>query len=283
MKINSHLLLTVALLATTSCSFAKTANENANIAWQNSSEMAATNTPTPAPSVENQTAKIAPDALVKDLYKQHDAEKSPFFQKENHRLVDKYFAKSLADTIWKEANEDRDGVGALEADPLYFAQDTDIKNFVVNQPKITGDKAEVIVTFENFKKKEKFNYLLVKENGEWRISDINYGDFTLNQIYSDYNKSETKAEIGSGKFEGKFQIGDAICTVKPTKMVFEANCANSTERKIFLYKGTTGDTQFFEADAGDGGIESLTFDNENYDTGTFRNVKGKEFPVKRIK
>ena len=285
MKLANNLLLSVALLATVSCSAAKTTPPNANVAWQNSTEMSATNTPTPAPAptADNQTTKIAPDALVKDLYKQHDADKSPFFQKKSRASVDKYFSKSLADTIWKEANEPRDGAGALDADPLYFAQDTDIKNFVVNQPKITGDKAEVVVTFDNYKEKEKFIYPLVKENGEWKISDINYGDLTLTGIYKEYYKSAANDEIPTGEFEGKYQIGDTTCTVKPIKMAFEVKWEKGTGTEIFFFQDRANDKYIFASDPKTGKANSFAFDDENYNTGTFYRADGKEFPIKRVK
>lgn len=283
MKTAKNLLLSIALLSTISCSAAKTTPQNANVAWQNSTEMTTTNTPSPAPTADNQTAKIAPDALVKDLYKQHDADKSPFFQKKNRALVDKYFDKSFADTIWKEANEPRDGIGALDADPLYSAQDTEIKNFVVNQPKITGDKAEVVVTFDNFKEKEKFTYLLVKENGEWKISDINYGDFTLSGIYKEYNESAANDETGAGEFDGKYQIGDTTCTVKPIKMAFEVKWKQGTGTEIFFSQDRANDRYIFASDPKTGKANSFAFDDENYNTGTFYRADGKEFKIERIK
>ena len=61
-------------------------------------------------------AETAPDALVAELYKQHDGQNSPFFQTENRAAVDKYFTKSTADIIWEyavEANGEVGGLGAL--------------------------------------------------------------------------------------------------------------------------------------------------------------------------
>ncbi len=93
--------------------------------------------------------------------------------------------------------------------------------------------------------------------------------------------SNTTGEAGA--FEGKYQVGDRICTVKPAKMVFEVKCGKETEAEKFFYQGNSADTQFFEADVGEGRTEAFTFDNENYDTGTFRRADGKESAVKRIK
>ena len=284
MKIVNCLLLTTALISFVACSStAKTTTENVNaVSAAGSDSVTATTATSPTPT-ENQTAKIAPDALVKDLYKQHDANKGPFFQTKRRALVDKYFDKSFADTIWKEANEPRDGIGALEADPLYSAQDTDIKNFVVSAPKITGDKAEVVVNFDNYKTKQKFTYLLIKENGDWKISDINYGDFTLREVYADYNKSAAKDVAGNGEFEGKYQIGDTTCNVKPIKMAFEVKWEKGTGTEIFFSEGRANDRYIFASDPKTGKANSFAFDDENYNTGIFYRADGKEFAIKRAK
>ena len=99
-------------------------------------------------------AETAPDVLVADLYKQHDADKSPFFQTKNRALVDKYFTKSTADLIWKDAVKSKGGVGALEADPLYDAQDSEIKNFKVGQANIKNRQSKRSRhVYDNFGKK----------------------------------------------------------------------------------------------------------------------------------
>lgn len=285
MKIKNCLLLAMALISSVACSSAtKITAENVNANLSGNSNLTATTAATAAttPAADNRAAQIAPDALIKDLYKQHDADKSPFFQKKSRALVDKYFDKTLADTIWKEANETRDGIGALDADPLYSAQDTDIKNFVVGQPKITGDKAEVIVAFDNFKVKEKFTYLLVKENGEWKISDINYGDFTLSGIYREYNKSAANDKTGAGEFAGRYQIGDTTCTVEPVKMAFEVRWEKGSGVEIFFYEGRDG-KRIFASEQKSGKANTFAFDDENYNTGTFHRADGKEFPISRVK
>src|SRR5690242_16060336 len=62
-----------------------------------------------AASAESQT--LAAKAVVADLYKQHDAQKGPFFQSKDRAIVDKYFTKPLADLIWKDAITAGDEVG----------------------------------------------------------------------------------------------------------------------------------------------------------------------------
>ncbi len=108
------------------------------------------------------------------LYKVHDAEKSPFFQAEDRALVDRYFAKELADFLWKDAKESKGEVGVIDFDPLYNAQDTEIKNFVVNKAKVDGGKATVVASFVNFDTKTRITFKLVQQDGVWKISDIQY-------------------------------------------------------------------------------------------------------------
>ena len=91
---------------------------------------------------ETPVPQSSPEALVSDLYKQKN---SPFFQTKDHGLVNKYFADRLAQLIWKDAVTSKGEVGALEADPLYDAQDFDIKKFSLRKSKSEKDSAEVIV------------------------------------------------------------------------------------------------------------------------------------------
>lgn len=119
---------------------------------------------------------MTPDALVAQLYKAHDAEKSPFFQAEDRALVDRYFAKELADFLWKDAKESKGEVGVIDFDPLYNAQDTEIKNFAVNKAKIDGAKATVVASFVNFDEKTRITFKLLRQDDAWKISDIQYAE-----------------------------------------------------------------------------------------------------------
>jgi hypothetical protein len=153
---------------------ANTPNVNVAVAASN-----ATPAPTPqaSPTVAEQSKnQTPPDALVAELYKQHDKKHSPFYQTKDRALIEKYFDKSTADLIWKDAVGSKGEVGALDADPLYDAQDTDIKKFTVGQPKYEDGRAEVTVSFENFGEKQKIVFLLVSKDGAWKISDIKYAD-----------------------------------------------------------------------------------------------------------
>jgi hypothetical protein len=124
-----------------------------------------------AAGISAQTESAKAKAVVSNLYK---AKPSPFSQTKDRALVDKYFTKDLADMIWKDATTSNGEVGAIDGDPLYNAQDMDIKAFVIGAPAIEGGDATVRVTFTNFGKKQAITYMLKKTSKCWRIDDIVY-------------------------------------------------------------------------------------------------------------
>src|SRR3979409_161883 len=89
------------------------------------------------------STRLSPNALVADLYREHNRKHSPFFQTRSRALLYKYFEKSLADMIWKDAAHAKGEVGAIDGDPLYDAQDMDIKKFVIGKPSYENGKARV--------------------------------------------------------------------------------------------------------------------------------------------
>jgi len=121
------------------------------------------------------TRATSPEALVTDLYKAHDQKRGPFFQTKSRALLDKYFEKTLADMIWKDRVSSKEEVGVLDGDPLYDAQDMEIKNFAIGKAETEGAKAKVPVTFENFGQKKTLVFMLGKGKLGWRINDIDYG------------------------------------------------------------------------------------------------------------
>ena len=122
------------------------------------------------------TSRNTPDVLVKNLYWAHNHKQSPFFQTRNRALLDKYFEKSLADMIWKDAVTSKEEVGVIDGDPLYNAQDMEIKKFAIGKPKYEDTKAKVEVSFENFGKKVTLVFALVNGKSGWKIQDIDYGE-----------------------------------------------------------------------------------------------------------
>lgn len=231
---------------------------------------------TPA-SAAAQSETGAAAAVVAELYKQHDAKKSPFFQTKDRGLVDRYFAKPLADLIWKDANNSTGEVGAIDGDPLYNAQDIEIKNFAVGTADVKGERATVPVTFTNYGQKVAITHSLKRTGGVWKIDNISYGggDNLLKWLKDTY--SGTKADQVDA-FEGKYKVGDTTCSVRPSKMAFEVRWAKGSGIENFFYKdGTT-----YESQNEDGSSNQFIFDDDTFGTGTFVRDDGKSYPVKKI-
>lgn len=125
-------------------------------------------------SAEMQKGKSSSEAIVEDLYKHQKS--SPFFQTRNHGLVDKYFTKKLSQLIWNDAVSSKGEVGALDFNPIYDAQDYEIKNLSIRQLKGDNDKAEVAVSFENFGVKVDIIYSVILTKHGWRIDNIKYSN-----------------------------------------------------------------------------------------------------------
>src|SRR5260370_293987 len=122
------------------------------------------------------TKQTSPDALVTELYRQSGRKHSPFFQTRSRTLLDKYFEKHLADLIWKDAIRSKGEVGAIDGDPLYNAQDMEIKKFAIDKATFAGGKARVNVRFENFGQEKNIVFVLGNGKTGWRICDIEYGE-----------------------------------------------------------------------------------------------------------
>jgi hypothetical protein len=182
MKLITIALVTAGIVGSTNCSIARS-QAGIDQGNENPAAQAAT-TPTPRkaqrPTVVPTVQESSPEAVVADLYKVHEQEfKTSRFRimsGKDRRLLDKYFDKNLADLIWKDLTTHVGEVGVLDFDPFYNAQDADIKNLKVSPAIVNGDTAESTVTFTNYDKKEKLIYTLVKQDGSWKISNINYGE-----------------------------------------------------------------------------------------------------------
>jgi uncharacterized protein YceK len=137
----------------------------------------------PAPSRAATRARAADDvdlraagALVSRLYERHAGGDSPFFQTDREKAR-MYFEPALADLIVQDVIDSEGEAGAIDFDPLYDAQDTEIKDFAVH-PAIQerGGGVRVVVTFQNFGAAERLTYRLVPVARQWRIADIEYKD-----------------------------------------------------------------------------------------------------------
>jgi hypothetical protein len=120
--------------------------------------------------------QMTPRQVVADLYRQHKKQ-SPFFQNKSRSLVDRYFDKELADLIWNMPNSPGE-VGPLDGDPLYNAQDMEIRDFNIHKPIMKNGMTTVLVTFTNIGKKQEVKFLLASRKSGWRITNIKYDDGT---------------------------------------------------------------------------------------------------------
>jgi hypothetical protein len=226
------------------------------------------------------TSSLAPDALVAALYRTHDKKNSPFFQTRSRALLTKYFTNDLANLIWKDAVSSKGEVGALDADPLYHAQDSEIKKFLIHKPKLAGDKAEVLVSFENFGQKEEITFTLVSSQSNWKISNLKYKDGTdLVGIFRD-----SAAEYKNHAFEGSYRVGGTTCTVKPIKMAFAVRWGRQPGTEIFFFDNDTpSSAPVFVSQNKGKGVNKFLFDNDRYESGKFVYADGRALTVARIK
>jgi hypothetical protein len=169
--------------------------------------------------------QMSPREVVADLYRQHK-QRSPFFQRRSRALLDKYFARELANLLWQDAHSSGDEVGALDGDPLFNAQDMDIKNFSI-QEGIGGPRMVVVpVSFENLGQKHEIKFRLFSGGGTWRIANIEYDDGStlLDILKRDRGSSQNSQSImiylvavgDDGKTGKKIGCGDSLIAVTRT-------------------------------------------------------------------
>ena len=249
-------------------------------------DQAMTAEPTPAPAAPSGGGAAIPvdppEKLVAELYKAHDANKGPFQQTKDRSAIDKYFTKTLADLIWKDRTQPADQIGALGADPLYYAQDLEIKNFNIGKAAVDGDKAVVPVTFVNFGQGQKIDLSLSLAENVWKISDIKYSEGSLLSILQEaYSKKKPNAppiDNVSGEFEGTYRIGDTTCTVSPVKQGFEVRWSKGSGSEFYRFLVNTT----FESEPDrTGRVNRFIFDDDNFDSGTFERADGKKMSIER--
>lgn len=121
-----------------------------------------------------QTAKT-PDAAIKELYRLHDQDNGQILQGKNYVLLNRFFDKNLAGLIRNDFATHKNEIGVIDFDLFYNTQDDFTGKLSVGQAKIQGAKATVAAVLNRGGRKETITYLLVKQNGAWKIADIKYG------------------------------------------------------------------------------------------------------------
>lgn len=142
-------------------------------------------------TAKQETPAEPAEAWVAKLYALAKNNKGPFFQTKDKATLNRWLAKDLADLVLKDAVASEGEVGVLDFDPLYNAQDTEIKDFKIGQPKAEGTATTVAVSFKNFGDATTVTFLLAPaDDKSWRISDIRYPDkSTLKGMYPDALKA----------------------------------------------------------------------------------------------
>jgi hypothetical protein len=124
-------------------------------------------------------ADLSAKDLVAQLYQAHRSKRDPL---EETQLLSRYFDAALLKLYLKDKREAKGEVGRLDGDPLYNAQDIQIRDFSVSAPEITGGpsrtaiQTRVTVHFKNLGKPARIIYVLNQTADEWKISDIRYDD-----------------------------------------------------------------------------------------------------------
>ena len=184
MKLAKYLLASTFVLSALGCGFLRSESAAAANGEPKVSQPAPDSTPTQIRAAATNTKTVAPqdtpEMLLRDLYRVHGEDfkgsKDRIINSKSRKFLDKYFDKNLADLIWKDMTTHVDEVGVIDFDLFYAAQDADVKNVQVGRADIKGDRATVAVSFTNFGTRERIVYKLAKENGAWKIADIEYKD-----------------------------------------------------------------------------------------------------------
>lgn len=228
---------------------------------------------------------LTPDQVVKNLYAARKNPKTdPFFQKKSRALVDKYFTANLADVIWKDATAPGEGVGALDFDPLFYAQDVRISNFVVGRADANG---VVRVTFKNMDRSEEIKFFLTRENSAskiWKIDSIVYSDAEdLGSIieYGMMTEAEMKAAESANKLDGEYRIGAVKCSIATNRSGFWARVKCDDQENFQIIDTET--LTFGTFNPNEKGRKGKFVLREDGSVDKFIDASGREFKVVRLK
>jgi len=122
----------------------------------------------------NPPAAPSPAKVVTDLYNAHRGKADPLRYPESKKLLVAYFEKGLLSLYLKDQAQSQGEIGKLDFDPLYDAQDFDIKDFAVAAGKQQKDSADVTASFKNMGTNTKIVFMLSNTAQGWRITDIKY-------------------------------------------------------------------------------------------------------------
>jgi hypothetical protein len=245
--------------------------------------------------VTAKTKVAEPTAIIKNLYKDQKADKGPFFQLKNRAIVDKYFTKDLADLIWAYTDDAKNELPDLGFNPLYGIEDpSKITDFVIQDTGWGGDakfgsddEAVVQVSFKDSGKEYMASYRFHQQkNKQWKIYDVRYIAWDSKEpekFLKELLSRKAEGSTADHNFEGKYQVGTAVCTVKAVKMAYEVKWEKGTGVEMFFSQGMANDKMIFATDPPKGKANIFSFDDDKYDAGIYYRADGKQMPIKRIK
>src|SRR5690242_1813446 len=102
-------------------------------------------------------ADLSAKNLVTQFYQAHRSKHDPLDQTD---LLGRYFDAELLKLYLKDKREAKGEVGRLDGDPLYNAQEIEIKDFSISAPKTAGAETQVTVRFKNIEKATRIVYVL---------------------------------------------------------------------------------------------------------------------------
>jgi len=111
-----------------------------------------------------------PKALLEAVYTPY--EKGDSFNWDNWDET-QFRSKELNELFAKDLKEANGEIGRIDFDPYVDGQDYQISELKFGDATITGDTAQVEVTFKNFEMEEDMVFSLVKEADGWKIDDVN--------------------------------------------------------------------------------------------------------------
>ena len=104
---------------------------------------------------------------------------------------------------------------------------------------------------------------------------------SAHQLRAESDSSTVSA--ASSEFEGRYQVGNAVCIVVPVKMAFEVKWLKGQGVMHFFYSQTTADGKsIFVSKNLEHGRDQFVFDDNSYNSGQFIRADGKVFTLKRL-
>ncbi|MBO0952070.1 hypothetical protein [Fibrella forsythiae] len=164
----SFLLISLLFVGLCSCNTKKPTSQASSETVTVDSAAALTKRPGP------DAPRSAADRLVRALYFEHNKTDNPFRETRTGTIIDQFFARPVADRIWKRVSNA--GYKAPKLNPLFNAPDASISKIWVEPAAVGGTRALVYVTYLLAGKPAEIRVDLLQTAGRWRITELTYPD-----------------------------------------------------------------------------------------------------------